>query len=77
MNPTESAVTDRHREPRASGGAGNDLDRADVFADVGDRDAAQQELKLLRDVAGRQADRLQPVLIEREMIDAGRAVRSP
>ena len=64
----QSEIGDPARiEPRVSGRAGNDLHRADVFADVGDRDAAQQELKLLGHVAGRQADALQPVLIERKM----------
>jgi hypothetical protein len=53
-------------EPRASGGTGRDLHRTDIFADIGDRDAAQQELQLLRDVAGRQPDALEPVLIECE-----------
>jgi len=33
---------------------------------LGDRDAAQEELQLLRHVAGGQTDALQPVLIERE-----------
>jgi hypothetical protein len=64
----QSEIADPARvEPRVSGGAGDHLDRADVFADLGDRDTAEQKLKLLTDVAGRQTDRLQPVLIEREM----------
>ena len=37
---------------------GPHLHRTDIFADVGDRDAAQQELKLLAHVAGRQTDAL-------------------
>src|SRR3989442_1731496 len=53
-------------EPGVSGRARRDLYRTDVFADLGDRDAAQQELHLLSCVAGRQPDALQPVLIERK-----------
>src|SRR5437660_1560217 len=47
---------------RPSGAVANTI----VITDIGDRDAAQEELKLLGHVAGRQADALQPVLIERK-----------
>ena len=53
-------------EACVSGRASDDLHGTDVFTDVGDGDAAQEELKLLAHVAGRQADALEPVLIERK-----------
>ncbi len=57
----------RRVESLLAGAARHHVDGADVLADLGDRRAGQQQLKLLGHLGRAQPDQLQPVLVEHEM----------
>ena len=53
-------------QPVGAGAAGYDLNRSDILADACYGHPSQQNLQLLCDITGRQADQSQAVLVDRE-----------